>query len=472
MSDECRGQSEVVGVVLLLGLTLLVTGVVVAVAVGPVGESQQRAATTNAEDVMTLFDSRAALVALDRTDRQTVDLGNPGEGRYAVDDSAGWIRLRHLNYSDDGGTAYVLNETLGTVTYTNGDTRIAYQGGGVWRSDGRGTPVLLSPPEFHYQSQTLTLPVVAVSGAPDARTGTRRAAITPLAINRARYPNRSAVYPDGSHRYLNPISNGTVVLDVHSRYAEGWAEYFRDQSDGNVTVHPNGTVSLSLATPGEQGQLSLSDGRIAMRGLSDGHALTDLNTTVASGKKERFASLKWSLYAQSGSEELEIAVPTQGKGQVKCDDDGTPSQSTLPAWIYYSNGRTYESWSGNFSVGCVSGAPVLEMDATANRSFEYAPDPNLNYFSPSGSFAGDMTVDAHDADDGATFSEGDTNASRFLVQHYAALISDDGTITLRTYDQTGSVSLRDSSAYVRYETGGNVVTYIHATRNEVRVRLD
>ncbi|GGL22423.1 hypothetical protein GCM10009037_02280 [Halarchaeum grantii] len=470
MSDECRGQSEVVGAVLLLGLTLLVTGVVVGVAVGPVGEGQQRAATTNAEDVMTLFDSRAALVALGRTDRQTVDLGNPGEGQYAVNDSAGWIRLRHLNYSGGGRTADVLNETLGTVTYTNGDTRIAYQGGGVWRSDGQGTPVLLSPPEFHYQSQTLTLPVVAVSDAPDARTGTRRATITPLAINRARYPNRSTFYPNGSHRYLNPISNGTVVLDVHSRYAEGWAEYFRDQSDGQVTVHPNGTVSLALATPGAQGQLSLSDGRIAMRGLSNGHALTDLNTTVAPGKRERFASLKWSLYAQSGSEEFEIAVPTQGGGQVKCDD-GSPSQSTLPAWIYYSNGRTYESWSGNFSVQCVSGAPVLEMDATANRSFEYASDPTLNYFSTTGSFAGDVTFDAHDADGTTTFSEGDTNASRFLAQHYAALISDDGTLTLRTYDQSGSVSLRESSAYVRYETGGNVVTYIHATRNEVRVRL-
>ncbi|WP_435096093.1 DUF7289 family protein [Halarchaeum sp. P4] len=472
MSDGSRAQSEVVGLALLLGLTLIVTGVVVMVASGTLGETQQRAATSNAEDVMTLFDSKAALVALGRTDGQTVTLGQPGEGRYTVDNSSGWIRLRHVNHSGNGNTAVLVNETLGTMTYRNGQTRIAYQGGGVWRTDGSGRPVLLSPPEFHYQTQTLTLPVISLETVPGETTGTRQATIRPLAVDQARYPNRSATYPGGSHRYLNPISNGTVVLDVNSRYAEGWGQYFRAQTDGNVTVYPNGTVSLALATPGEQGRLSMASGRIGLRGVAEGHAVSDMNVSVSSGKKERFASLKWSIYAQSGSKEFEVAVPTQGSGQVKCDDDGTPSRSTLPAWIYYSNGRSYQSWSGNFSVRCVAGAPVLEMNATALRTFTYESDPNLNYFSPSGSFDENATFDQHPVDGPTTFSEGETNTSRFLTQHYMALVTDGGTATIRAYDQTGSVSLSDSSAYVRYETGGNVVTYIHATRNSIAVRLD
>ncbi len=71
-----------------------------------------------------------------------------------------------------GNRMTVFNESMGEVAYHGSDeTRLAYQGGGVWRANGDGTSVMVSPPEFHYRDATLTLPLVTVSGSGAIRDG-------------------------------------------------------------------------------------------------------------------------------------------------------------------------------------------------------------------------------------------------------------------------------------------------------------
>lgn len=123
-----RGQSEVIGVVLLLAITIIGASAVVAVGSSVFADSRHAADLDRAEHAMTQLDSRASLVALGETPTQRFRLGNAGNGGVAVAPDHGRIRLYHETGS---GERTILNDRpLGAVVYRSDDTEIAYQGGG------------------------------------------------------------------------------------------------------------------------------------------------------------------------------------------------------------------------------------------------------------------------------------------------------------------------------------------------------
>ncbi|WP_181685846.1 DUF7289 family protein [Halorhabdus salina] len=154
-----RAQSDVLGTALLLGL--IVSGVAILGVVGTtaLNGTQQQVGVERAINSMTLFDSRAALVGLGDADTQSVTFGT-GEGSYEVQPDAGRIEITHYNYSEEKQTETIYNASLGAFVFESGETDIAYQGGGVWRRGANGGSLMLSPPEFHYRSATLTLPII------------------------------------------------------------------------------------------------------------------------------------------------------------------------------------------------------------------------------------------------------------------------------------------------------------------------
>src|SRR5665648_1088460 len=58
----------------------------------------------------------------------------------------------------------IFDDTLGTLTYVLGGIVIAYEGGGVWMKYPKGDAIMLSPPEFHFNGETLTLPIIRLLG--------------------------------------------------------------------------------------------------------------------------------------------------------------------------------------------------------------------------------------------------------------------------------------------------------------------
>lgn len=217
-----RGQSEVIAVVLLISIVILG---VIAVVVGStvvLGEMQQSAEVSAAENSMSAFDSELSTVALGNAQSSEMDLGlrsNDGDVYY---EDESWLRIDVQ--SVENGDKEVVNATLGTVVYTNGDTTVASEGGGVWRSDGAGS-VMLSRPEFHYRDGTLTVPIVAIDG----ETGlTNDVQVTQSGDSIARYPNATLGFE-------NQPDEGTVTVTVRSEYYEAWGRYFEQDTDGIVT---------------------------------------------------------------------------------------------------------------------------------------------------------------------------------------------------------------------------------------------
>jgi cytoskeletal protein CcmA (bactofilin family) len=124
--------------------------------------------------------------------------------------------------------------------YDTGDGRVAYEGGGVWTTDADGNSRMVSPPEFHYRGDTLTLPVVQIDG--DVR---------------AAGPQVQLLATAGETDHVDDISNplsedsGSVYVTVGSEYYEAWGEFMADRTDGKVVEfdHDDETVTVELVVP-------------------------------------------------------------------------------------------------------------------------------------------------------------------------------------------------------------------------------
>jgi hypothetical protein len=233
----------VLGVVLLLGIT--VTGITLVVAVGgeALDTSQSQLGTERAEKSLTQLDSKAAMVALGNSERQEVDVASMADGEYRVDDDAGWMNVTVTNTSS-GDTVTVVNESLGRVTYDTGDSVVAYQGGGVWRTGGANGSTMVSPPEFHYRNATLTLPLISMNGTGD-RTIDDSIVVERNGTSKRKYPNATL-----NENFTNPLQKGKVNVTVHSDYYQAWGSFFEERTDGVVYYdHPDEEVTVTLKTP-------------------------------------------------------------------------------------------------------------------------------------------------------------------------------------------------------------------------------
>lgn len=250
-----RGQSEVFGAVLLVGLVVLAATLLAVFGTATVDQRQERAAVGQAETGFEQLDARTSRVAFGRASVQEVDLGGTAdEGTYATRPDAGWMRVSVVNASTGATAAAVANVTLGSVVYRNGETTLAYQAGGVWRSDG-GSASMVSRPEFHFRNDTLTVPILATRGD-GAVDGSVQ--VTSAGSPERRFPNRSA-------NLTNRVEDAKVAVTVNSDYYLAWARYFREQTGGYVSVdHARETATVVFLALPET--MHLREGIIATAG--------------------------------------------------------------------------------------------------------------------------------------------------------------------------------------------------------------
>ncbi len=246
-TGDRRGQSEVLGMVLLLGMTMVAAGLVLALGATAIDNSQQMVGAGSAEQSMTKFDSEASLVGLGGTASKRVSLSTSTDDESVhVEDTAGWMNVSVVNQSTPTEVeTVVLNRSLGAVVYESEEATVAYQGGGVWRLSGSGA-TMVSPPEVHYRADrdggkpTLTLPLVLVDG-----NGTVGGDVL-----LRRNGSAEARYPDDSRNLANPITGGQVNVTVNSRFYRAWGRFFEERTGGTVVYDDSKrTVTLTLVVP-------------------------------------------------------------------------------------------------------------------------------------------------------------------------------------------------------------------------------
>ncbi|WP_410765044.1 hypothetical protein [Haloferax sp. DFSO60] len=482
-------QTSPIAVVLLLVITIAGTTTVITLGGQAIEETKQESRLSRAEHTMTLFDSRVAVSALGDAQTQKMSLGGSGGGQYVVNDDSGWIRVTHRNFSDDGTDAVIYNETLGNIEYRDGDTTIAYEGGGVWRTQANGTS-MVSPPEFHYRGATLTLPIVRVGGS-GAAAGNVNAEVKTTKQAQRIYPNESTTYPSLSSTYDNPVSNGTVSVTVHSAHYKGWASFFRSRTEGNVTVNDaNQTASVELETLGLVGEFQMpnEDTSLDIRGMANGHNVSAFTITLAND--QHLQNMEWGMYYDGEKQDLELHVQADEKCQADDSYDGT-----MDVTLYYANeSGQYHGWQATgvdpntsplVNIDCAKDPTEIQVNFTSNELMTYGDIPkqsvgnrNKWHFGPEikdGDAYSSVTFDEHAIDGGRTFTDGNTEQMDFLTNHYFSIIAPEFELTVtdgpgnsQSVDERGS---RGNLVYDQAE-GGQFITFLHITENEVEVDVN
>lgn len=481
-----RGQSQTVGVVLVLGLTVISAGAIAMMGGTAIDRTQQTVDVQSAEHALSQLDSEVSLVALSRADRQSVALGGR-DGTLTVHPDRGHITVTHLNYTEYGDDEVIYDASLGEVRYEVGDQVIGYQGGGVWRSAGGNGSTMVSAPEFHYRGQTLTLPVIRLQGT-DSVAGPVTADISDGSGARSVYPNASRTYTNTSRRFVNPVQNGTLRVSIQSEFYRGWAAYFRERTDGEVrTFDANQTAQVELISPGMQGafQMPFDGGAIGLHATGDGHPLDNFSIRIYSDQpaSQSFSGLKWTLWAEQGDEKFEVAF-TPGSNK-QCGDPVTTT-------VYYSNGSQDFIWQNDssFAIQCAD----TNGDGTTDETYVQAnligdlpvtygtTNKGLVKFDSGGkTVPSTTTFDQHDQipweqGSGVTFSTGDQTTLGNVTNHYIGLFGP--SVDLHVLDNnnngggsSGNVDEDISRGYIHYNSTGNYVNFLYVSENNVTVEL-
>ncbi|WP_418281985.1 DUF7289 family protein [Halorubrum sp. DTA98] len=265
-----RAQSDLVGTVLILGLSLLVVTATVVVGAVVLSDRQADADLRGAETSLTSFASKAALVSSGSSESRAVSLPRSSRGSTAIDPDQGRLLIELRDEANGSVEETLIDRPLGGVTYRLGDSAVAYEGGGVWRADGDRS-WMVSPPPVHYRGTTFTMPVPLVEGG--SATG-GNAVVT-------RGGPSELVYPDPTDPdRRNPLSAATVHVTVESDYYEAWGRFFESRTGGTVRYdHTADRVTLLLATDDPDRRLGdaaigTATGRFEISGAG-GSAFTD-----------------------------------------------------------------------------------------------------------------------------------------------------------------------------------------------------
>ncbi len=246
------GVSEVVGYMLLLGIIVTSVGLVSVLAFPIIEDAKENAYLKNMEQGFTVMDSKISLVALGKSPTQLVQMYSQKGDITVYDQTSSRMTVSFTNKT---GTSFELyNESIGTIQYQLGENKIAYEGGGVFRKyPGEGDPITITPPEFHYNGETLTLPIIKVKGNQSTGgNGVLNIFLVSDNIPNVLYPN-----PDFNSEFTNPLMIGQQInVVIKSDYYVAWADYIEQRTEATVTTNAAAKeVRVSLnAKPNDQNQ--------------------------------------------------------------------------------------------------------------------------------------------------------------------------------------------------------------------------
>ena len=437
--------SEVVGYTLLLGIIVVAIGIISMTALPVIQDAKEKAYLKNMEQGFTVLDSKASLVSIGKQPTQIVQMYTQAGGITVNDSSLSRIKVSFTN----GTTTYVVyDESMGTIQYQLGDNKIAYEGGGVFRKyPGEGDPVIITPPEFHYNGETLTLPIIRInSNQSVGGTG-----VVTLRLVSEQTPNVLFPNPDDNPEYTNPLLLGKQInVVIKSDYYKAWAKYIEERTEASVNIDDdNKEVKVSLNTkPNDQPNDLSPPIDIYGFNVDNESALHNLNMTLADGT----SNFKLMMTTSQTSTEPYFTFYSDKSG-------GIGPLGVRIELNYYDNSKR-ETWEWNVQS---------LKDAQDNFNIDFLNnDVSVAYKSPTQSWTW-----ANETNCSGNYSNGDTIScgGQKVFQHYMSIVGP--TFSFYTcpsphwdgFDQ-------DSSTYVlHYEVMPPRITYLHIVEHKMQVNV-
>jgi len=475
-----RGVSTVVGYLLLVAITITASGILLYTGSNMIGSISDQNQNEQAQQSISQFSSEASLVALGDLESRTIDYGDTHDGQIEIRENASYVKVYVENDSGDIKNRLLENQSLGAVVYKNGDTEVAYEGGGVWQEQDEYS-TMVSPPEYHYQGQTLTFPVVRVSGEGGASGSTQ------LSVKRLNSDDIS---------YPNPITEGKVHVTIKSDYCRGWRQFFLERTGGSVTECDDQTVTAELSTPKE---ITINNG-IAVR--DDFNGPNSKHAEVPDNVDEDA-----ELVGISGTidSKVESAKEENNNSDSTCiSETSFEGGCTLTNGTYFVDGDAvlnrdvdFDTSSGPIDVIVngsldISGQELENEDTSTNNGVQYYVDGNLeikdstvetdstdieakrNVFLVGGGVATKSNAPSVELMDSVIYapnadidSNGQFGTFRGAVYAHSLEITGGGSKnTDIQYDE-------DLAGYqIEIETKATTITYLHLSENRIEVQPD
>lgn len=472
MYSEERAQTEVIGVILLIGISTMVIGGSIVVATGSINDFSLVAQSENGENSISHVEAEMSAVAIGDSENREVSFSRTSDGRYLLRPDSGQVSV---TYTQSGTEEWNVTRPFGAIVYNSSDRDIAYQGGGVWSMEGDYTSIV-SQPEFDYNGMTLTFPIIQV-----LEPGSDKVSVG--------YDNIPQSTKLESDRLDFPLENGTVKIEVTSRYYEGWYEYFQTQTETEANIyHDNNTATATLVPPKE---LQL-DSAVTLAEEYNGKSKIISSDEVNENNPQPSAD-------PLIDSELSAAETTNDNGNHACISDTEISGScTLTAGTYYidsdvtldkkltldvSGGNITIAVNGTFDTGSNS---VSVEGHTDNQVSYYISDDlqlqggaDVTHASGGSSLQNQFFV-------GDQFTEDNSNTNGIFEGIVYAPESDtdeggnfeiEGALILKSLSMNGgaaSITRGDIPPETVIDVTGvaDTIEFMHVTTNRVRVSME
>lgn len=424
-----RAEAEVIGHIIILAITILGIGMITLFGVPAIYKLEDMANSKNVEQAFTVLDSRASRVTLGDSPLQVTNI-EPGGGTLTVEPNSS----RNPSYIVISSSDFNFTIPMGRIKYTLEDRIVSYEGGGVWAQYPGGGTVMLSPPEFHYNGWTLTLPVINVSGnASVGGEGTTMVSIKKIAPI-IKYPNASA-------GMINPVNGsmiGKVNVNITSDYYRSWADYAGTLSYTNVSVNDkNKTAIIVLEVISPMGSFVSIPDPMTMRGInmSSSDPLINFSFSLVN-PGQSWGSREFELEARNGNATLSIEIDKSTGDNIDIDYSYTAPGISEKWNAFLISKKAPSPWNIDF------------LNKTLNLTFKSASCPTWSPPGPS-----------------CTSS---TNYSLYdIMQHYALLIGPDIVFDI----DSDKMDTKTSSYTLYYDPGPGALTYLHVTENRADVGI-
>ncbi|WP_292487522.1 hypothetical protein [Methanohalobium sp.] len=472
--------SSVVGMVLILGITMVSISAMMVYSYPTIYEMEDDAKAQRVEQGLTVLDSRTSKVALGESPGQVTDISLMGgtinvngetedynKSKMVVvstDINASryddFKKVRHQwgcweNYTDEDGFIK-FNSSLGSIEYIKEGRKIAYEGGGVWSKYPTGNAIMVSPPEFHYNGETLTLPLMKVNGKSSV-SGKGKVSLSISSDNMPEvlYPNTTA-----DKNRTNPLKSDKVFVYIKSEYYKAWADYADSQTYSSATVdNENSTAVIELETIPPQGTSTLADSfKVGALNTSKDEPMYDFSFYLDGKSSEGLSPLNCEIKATSGNKSLTYILKESSK-----EIDIELKYVDTSAGSYYK-----EYWTSLDSFPIIdkqySNVNLLndtfDMEYTPPNSNKGGSDPDFSWDNES-SISLPPDVKINDGNTSFTLNE--------ISQHYLKLLTKSGTVTfnIKENQNKGKIDYSDSTFSLRYDSMPGFITYLHVTKNEL-----
>ena len=235
IKHQTRGQSEVIGVILIVGMVLLSAGLIVISGSNLLNDLREGTAQESTTNTIEEIDTKLSSVSsVSGRTRVEISLGDSDPNRYRI------VKSGYINVSANRNTTCTEHIPLTSIQYSDEDgDKWVFEAGGLWKQPrGSTASVMHTPPDLTWDKGTLSLTVVNISGTIDDEFNLVYENTTKSKRTSKRI--RETLFTGNCARPNN------VTITVSSEYYRAWSRYLSREINSTSLNTYDGNQSVSV----------------------------------------------------------------------------------------------------------------------------------------------------------------------------------------------------------------------------------